>query len=208
VLVEILTGILFALTVWTLSLDGGPTESALYRPLVAFLVQAWFVSALIVCAFVDLEFRIYPDQVTLPSILIGVVFSALFPFVHRGTFPSGIENLNVAGLVSAIVGALGGAGLVYIYGVAARVLFRKEAVGLGDVKHFAMLGSILGLKGVLITLWLFVLFGGIYAIGLVLVGRRLREVPTSPFVTPAAMLVLFHPPFLRGMLPSFLRSVI
>jgi leader peptidase (prepilin peptidase)/N-methyltransferase len=77
-LIELLTGALYAYAAW----------AALYppvRPLGAaaalFLVQAWLIGALIVCTFIDFDFRILPDEITLPGIPIGLALSFAFPFL-------------------------------------------------------------------------------------------------------------------------------
>jgi len=38
---------------------------------------------MIVCTFIDLEFRILPDEITLSGVAIGLAVSAAFPFLSR-----------------------------------------------------------------------------------------------------------------------------
>lgn len=55
-------------------------------------------------------------------------------------------------LVNALIGAAFGSGLLYSIGVAGKILFRKDAMGMGDVKLFALIGATLGLTGVVLAL--------------------------------------------------------
>ena len=70
-----------------------------------------FVAFLICATFIDLDHMIIPDRFSIGGMVIGVILSFIFPSLH------GLEDLplvsNIHSGVTAIIGALIGAGLVY-----------------------------------------------------------------------------------------------
>jgi leader peptidase (prepilin peptidase)/N-methyltransferase len=208
-LVELLTGALFLVAGWRALYETpwpGRDEAA------RFAVEAWFVSALIVCTFVDLEFRIIPDEVSLSGIVIGLAAGAAFPVLH----PAGLWDLpaalakhlpaplglgHIGSFAASVVGAVAGAGAIYAVGLMGKVLFRKRvaaageetAMGFGDVKFMAMAGAVLGWRGVLLTLLVACLWGSLFGIGKLIVTRRMGFVPFGPFLSVGALTMLFAP---------------
>src|SRR6185436_14608110 len=123
-LVELITGALFVLVVW-LTPPG---------PLVAS--RLILVCILIALFGIDLEHQILPNSITLPGIVIGVLFSLIVP----------------PGIRDALIGAVVGGGILYAIAGAYYLWRREEGMGMGDVKMLAMIGAFLGWKAVLVTL--------------------------------------------------------
>ena len=138
--IELLTAILF-FWVWTI-----------YSPIVA-IIGMLFVAFLICATFIDLDHMIIPDRFSIGGMVIGVVLSFIFPSLH------GLEGLpiisNIQSGITAIIGALVGAGLVYWIAVLGEVIFRKPAMGEGDVKFAGFIGAFCGWQGAV-----FAMFGG------------------------------------------------
>ena len=83
-----------------------------------FFASCLFACALIALGFIDFYHQILPDEITLPGLLLALIYS-LFR-----------TDLN---LRQALIGAVAGAGfLLFIYG-AYYLLRKKEGLGLGDV---------------------------------------------------------------------------
>ena len=138
--IELLTAILF-FWVWTI-----------YSPIVA-IIGMLFVAFLICATFIDLDHMIIPDRFSIGGMVIGVVLSFIFPSLH------GLEGLpiisNIQSGITAIIGALVGGGLVYWIAVLGEVIFRKPAMGEGDVKFAGFIGAFCGWQGAV-----FAMFGG------------------------------------------------
>src|SRR5882672_67348 len=169
-LVELLTGVLFLVAGWR-ALHGVPAPGL--PQAVGFALEAWLVAAMIVCTFIDLEFRILPDEITLSGIVIGLAASAAFPFLHGGSLldleadalpldhgwhwlpghglPWAVREPHLASLLASLAGALAGGGSIWLVGVLGKLIFRKDAMGFGDVKYMAMIGAVLGWWGVLLS---------------------------------------------------------
>lgn len=202
--VELLTGGLFA---WAAARQlWGPGDPGA-REAATFLVHAWFVASMIVCTFIDLDFRILPDEVTLPGVLVGLGVSAAFPFLHEGGLPVRIGNPHGAALAASALGAVVGGGTLWAVGVLGKLVFRKEAMGLGDVKYMAMIGSVLGWKGVLLTFVLACLFGSLVGVGKYVAVRRMGYVPFGPFLSAGAIVMLFMPEWVERAVRAYVEFV-
>jgi len=165
-LVEALTGILFALTV----VRFGVTLQA------AFLLT--FLAGLIVISFIDLDHQIIPNVITLPGIPLGILTGFLF---------------RDPPLLDRLIGALAGAGFLYLVLFYGGVLYGQEAMGEGDLNLIAMVGAFLGWKAVIVTILVGCLVGsavGLSLIALRRLGRR-QHIPFGPFLSLGAVVALF-----------------
>jgi leader peptidase (prepilin peptidase)/N-methyltransferase len=209
VAVELLTGAIFAWSAYVQLYHGRPDWD--WERAVWFGVQSGLAAALIVCTFIDLEFTILPDEITLGGLVIGIVVGCAFPFIYQqtdkvaaivpGRFPFLAEGLRpvAVGLVHAVVGAVAGGGLIWLIGVLGKLVFRKEAMGFGDVKLMAFLGAFLGPQAIVMALFLAVFLGAIFGIGKLIVVRRMGYVPFGPFLAAGALVMVFAAPLVwRG----------
>ena len=119
-------------------------------------------------AVMDAETLLLPDWFTLPGLMAGVVFSGLRPGLEQNAW-SWPASLRAAGL-SLLAAAVAAAVLLLIAGVywLAR---RRRGMGMGDVKLWAMLAAWLGLWQTGLVLFLAVLAGALYGVGLMVAGR-------------------------------------
>lgn len=146
-----------------------------------------FVSAMIVITFIDLDFQIIPDVITLPGIVIGLLSSSFLlpdPFsIQHSDF-----RLTVVGFKSSLIGFLLGGGLYYLIAVLSR-----GGMGGGDIKMMAMVGAFIGWKAVLLTTLIGSLTGSIVGIFLMAFkgkGRK-TKIPFGPFLALGAIITLF-----------------
>ncbi|MCK4303315.1 MAG: prepilin peptidase [Candidatus Eisenbacteria sp.] len=141
------------------------------------LVWMLFALALLAVVFIDLDFRIIPDWITLPGTLIGLLWALM------GAFP----------LRDALLGVVAGGGGLLLIALVYQWVTGREGLGMGDVKLMAMVGAYLGWQGALGTLLLGSLVGSLVGGGLVLRGKgtRLTALPFGTFLAPAAWVVLF-----------------
>ena len=142
-----------------------------------------FVCALIVSSFIDLEFQIIPDEISLGGLAVGLVVSVLIPALH-GT------DSRLLSLGRAVLGMLVGGGLLYLTGMLGDFVFRKESMGGGDIKLLAMAGSILGWKLVALTFFTAPILALIPGV-MVLLFKRSHVIPYGPFLSLGLILALF-----------------
>jgi len=136
----------------------------------------------IVVTFIDIDHQIIPDEITLPGIIVGLAFSAAFPAWHGTTS-------HLRGLLEAFLGFLAGGGTLYLIGTIGEWVFKKEAMGGGDVKLLAALGAFLGWKRVLLSIFIASFFGAI--VGLALRAATGEErIPFGPYLMLGAIVCL------------------
>jgi leader peptidase (prepilin peptidase)/N-methyltransferase len=179
-LVECLTALLSWLTFLRFVPDPGHVGGA---QVAEYLFYFAFVAALIAITFIDFDWHLIPDEISLWGIGVGIV---------------GVTALDRAGwgIVpwwSSILGAVLGAGVLLMVRLAYYLVRRREGMGLGDVKMLAMMGAFLGVHPAL----MFIIFvssflGSVVGIlSMVLFRRDLKyELPFGPFLAIGGLLYL------------------
>ncbi len=136
------------------------------------LTAALFGTILLGIAITDARHYLIPDEYTLGGLVLGLLLS------YRGGWD---------GVLQAVIGAAVGFLLLYGVAVAGAKMFGKEAMGGGDIKMMAMVGTFVGWKGVLLTIFGGSLLGTLVFVPLSLKQKRL--VPFGIFLAAAAGLV-------------------
>ncbi len=140
---------------------------------VEFVSGCLFTSVLVVLGFIDYFHQIIPDEVTMPGLLLALVY-AFFR-----------DDLS---LRSALVGSVSGAGfLLFVYGTYLLVR-RKEGLGMGDVTMMLLVGAYLGFGRTVLTLVLGSFAGALVGMFFIL-GRKKDlqfALPFGTFLAPAA----------------------
>jgi leader peptidase (prepilin peptidase)/N-methyltransferase len=145
-----------------------------------------FSSALIVITFIDLDFQIIPDRITLTGIPLGFLAGSFL-------LPDPFARSSLLGIKESLIGLVSGFGLFYLVALAGSAIFKKEALGGGDIKMMAMVGALMGWKTVLLTTFLGSLTGSVFGITfMVLKGKnRTTKLAFGPFLALGAIITLF-----------------
>lgn len=131
----------------------------------AGFIYLLFFYALLVISAIDLACRIIPDRILLLMLLLGAAATLHLKIPPGG---SALGGLLLSAVMLGLVRWLGGK------------IFRREALGMGDVKLGAVAGFFLGWPAFLLALFLGALLGLISVAALAL--RSPREIPdTIPF---------------------------
>ena len=163
--IELLTGGVFVACYWHFGLT------------LATLKYCVFGFLLLGLIFTDAETKLLPDKLTLPGLVLGLLFSFFVPVNDLASqFLPGAVNLPfgsdlVASLMSALDALLGAAvGAGFIYGAGAIYLRWRgmEGMGFGDVKLMAMVGAFVGIKLTVFTIFTASLVGSLFGVGTVL----------------------------------------
>ena len=165
-LVELMTGILAIaiLFMFGLTLEG--------------FVYFIFISSLLVITFIDIDHKIIPDIISLPGIPIGLAASFVLPDI---TFKS------------SLIGLLVGGGSLLLVAWTYSLITHKEGMGGGDIKLLGMIGTFIGWKGVIFTIFAASLAGTLVGIIVMLLkGKNLKfAIPFGPFLSIGAMSYVF-----------------
>lgn len=147
-LVEVTTGFLFVLAAW---------RWGQHLPTTAVVSAA--LAALLAISVIDWDLKIIPDRITKPGIALAVLLAPVT--ILHPTAWIGVTNPVVAAWIHALAGALAGAGVILAIRFLGTLAFRKEAMGLGDVKLLAFIGALTGPLAVLYALILACLLGAV-----------------------------------------------
>ena len=189
-LVELLAGLLLAASPWILP----------------FGTLVWVKGvlcglALLVLFFTDLEHFILPNRVTIGGMALGLLISPLVPLLH------GTED-SLTALARAAAGCATGFGTLWLVAAAGSLVFRKEAMGFGDVKLMGAVGAFLGWQAVFFTVVVSSLFGSVAGIALIVAGKRRLQsrIPYGPFIAAAALVWIIWGPVLVNIYLRLLRG--
>ncbi len=174
----------------SIELGMGILSLALWRRWQAY--PSWFVSALISSAaltaisLIDFETFLIPDILSLGLVGLGLVSAPFNPLFGHAvwwmklwiSFKGGIAGF----LICALIAWLG------------EKMFKKEAMGGGDIKLLAAVGAMTGALGAFNCLMIGSLLGTVYGIGLMFRGKVTRSdpIPFGPFLSAAAIFNLFY----------------
>ena len=189
-LVELLTATLFLAVFLKWAIPDDLHLLPISHP--ALIPVYWlFIAGLVLGTFVDFDHYILPDTVTIGGMVAGPVLSAALPVLHG-------REVWWQGLGMSVVGLALGFGLLFAVSVLGAKVFKKEAMGFGDVKLLGAIGAFLGWEAVLFTLFVSSLLGSV--IGLLLIALRgakmQSRIPFGPYLAMAAVLWLFYGPAL------------
>jgi len=146
-------------------------------PGIPLLRDLLFVSLLLPIAFIDIDHRIIPDELSLGGLAAGLLFS----FLPGGDWKG------------SLTGALLGGGILYATAFLYEKIRGAEGMGGGDIKLLAMIGAFIGWRGTLATIFFGALLG---AIGGMLAMRKGGDglktaIPFGPYLCAAALVARY-----------------
>jgi prepilin peptidase CpaA len=113
------------------------------------------IALLVVCAGADIRYKLIPNLFTYPAMVVALSYH----FISGGA----------GGLLFGISGLAVGIGLWI-------VPYLMGGMGAGDAKLMGAVGCILGPKGVLVASVLTALFGGVYAVFIIMINGRYQYI--------------------------------
>ena len=205
--VEALVGLLF-LGAYITDVIAGPRVAWGQVPvfqLVAAAYHAIFLALLVAATFIDYDLTIIPDQITVTGMIVGLVVGTLWPGVRPElrTGPAILPALtHWQGFWAGISGLVVGMGLTQFVRKSAGFVFRREAMGFGDVTLMGMIGAFMGWQAAVLTFFLGPFFGLGHASWRLfrflkkwITGGQLstadRELPYGPYLSMAAATLFF-----------------
>lgn len=164
-IVELVTGLLTGLMAWKFGFSLAGFGAILF---------AWLLVSM---TFIDLDHQLLPDNLTLPLLWLGLLFSVGAVFVPA---------------TDAIIGAIAGYMSLWIIFQAFKLLTGKEGMGFGDFKLFAALGAWLGWSQLPLVILLASGVGAVGGIGMILIAGRERSkpIPFGPFLAAAGLIAM------------------
>jgi leader peptidase (prepilin peptidase)/N-methyltransferase len=140
---------------------------------------------------VDIDILEIPDCLTMSLVFFGLLGSAIFPEIH------GTANV-LASVQRSLLGLLCGAGMLLWIGVLGEQIFKKEAIGFGDVKLIGAIGSFCGIDGCLYAIFGGSMVGTLALIPILIKVRitaknrtNISVLPFAPFLSLGTVLFIF-----------------
>ena len=166
--IELFTSIVFVLVGYKFGLS---------IPLIPYLI---FVSSLIVISLIDYDYKIIPNVITYPGMILGLLFS----FIPK--MPINFIS-SIIGLISCFI-------LFELIAILSRKIWKKEGMGGGDIKLIAMIGAFLGWRRAFFTIFCASLLGSICGMSLILTHKKNRNdvIPFGPFLCIGAFIALLY----------------
>lgn len=141
------------------------------------LAMFWLLLGIYPVFAVDCKYKLIPDSISVGGIVAGLVISMI---------PGGITPFQ------SLLGAVIAGGGLYLVGLIATKVLKKEAMGFGDVKLLAGYGALMGLTGAVETLILAALLGILVMVPAGVVARKKKtdsgfgQIPFGPFLAISA----------------------
>jgi leader peptidase (prepilin peptidase)/N-methyltransferase len=161
------------------------------------------VTLLVIATFTDFDFFVIPDAITVTGMVLGLLIGTMVPGIRPA--PSHAVS-HWDGLLVGLLGWAVAGGLVWGFRFVFGLIFRREAMGFGDVTLLAMIGAFTGWQLAVLTFFIAPFFGiaqALFKLGrLVLKVLRKdhvsgvdREVPFGPYLSMAALSLLLSWPW-------------
>ena len=163
-IIEFLTGILFVLSYH------------IYGISIETLIAVTFSSVAVITIASDIRYLVINDEI----LIIGGIILLLLKILSGG-LNKGMDIL-INGVISFVI--------ILIIKIVADYLFKKEAMGGGDVKLLTFIGAIVGYKMSIITLCLSAFIAFPYAI-FVYFKKDEHILPLGPFLCIAGLIIYF-----------------
>lgn len=177
-LIEILTGFIFLASYYL----------AFQSVNLSFFLNLFFLSVLLVVAFIDFDTFIIPDRVILPAIFLSLgllIFNLALSSVK-------ILPLLPGPVFSSLVGAVVAFLFFYFLAFISPLMFGKEGMGGGDLKLAFFLGLYLGYY-VFVALFIAFFLGSLFGLSLIYFRgkEKKEEIPFGPFLSLGGATTLF-----------------
>jgi leader peptidase (prepilin peptidase)/N-methyltransferase len=176
-LIEALVGVLFGVSILT------------YGASLHAVSAVVFGTLLLGIAITDARHYLIPDEFTLGGLVLGLALAL---------------GGGVPGFLQALLGAAVGFGLLWGVAQAGAWVFKEEAMGGGDVKMMAMVGSFVGWRGVLLTVFAGAALGSLIFVPLSIKKKRL--VPFGVFLAVGAAVTYVFGDAILAWYGHFLQS--
>lgn len=139
-------------------------------------IYGTIITVLVITFAIDSKMQLIPDMASLAIFLVGCVNLVV----------------NAGGWKSYLFGMLAGVGSFLLLVVLAKIIYKKEGMGLGDVKLMGALGLVFGLKSILVISVTAFSWAAVVSIILILLKIKKLDsyIPFAPFIAIATLLII------------------
>ncbi|MFH1715237.1 MAG: prepilin peptidase [Elusimicrobiota bacterium] len=133
---------------------------------------------------IDFKHQILPDELTVGMIIFGLLVSLVNPL-------PGKQGLTA--VLYSFAGLLWGGLVMWIIALFGEKVFKQEALGGGDIKYMAGIGSVFGFSSVVFVLFYSSLAASVAGITLIITGQKSRKdkMAFGPFMSIGVLIYLY-----------------
>jgi len=186
---EVATGLLFVL----IALVFQPFISDFSWLNIVILLHCYIVSSLLlVIFFSDLKYHLIYDQIIYPAIGTTLAYRIFESFLGTNTHSFPLYTIHNT-LYNCIFSSLFAAVFFYLFYILGPKLFRRDTMGLGDVKLAFLMGLLLGYPKIIVALYLAFLTGALIGVILIIAkkAKMKSQIPFGPFLVGATLVAWF-----------------
>lgn len=168
-IIELFTGFIYLVTY---SVFGNSIEALVY--LIIFPILIGIIR-------IDYEHYYIPDRFNLTIFIVGLMYAVYLSFTDI--------HLLLDRLIGLVVGFL----LVFIVRLIGKLIYKREAMGLGDLKFLMAFGMVIGYIGVIFTFIVGCVLASIIELTLMTfkIKKRGKEIAFGPYLVYASMIYIF-----------------
>ena len=159
-------------------------EGLLFLLVYAFFGFSWmtplmwcFFAFLTVVFFIDLDHKIIPNTLVIFGCVIGIL-PAVYQWVEG--YPLYYSHNFMEPFISMLVPPV----LMLLMSLFSLLIFRKNGMGMGDIKIYLPIGLFLGWQLALMSIWFAFFLGGIFGLVWIFILRKSKTdmIPFAPFI--------------------------
>lgn len=158
-----------------------------------------FGLVLVMIALSDIRYCIIPDELLIAGCLLAVV--AVVPDILGGN--------GLMQCLAPVFGALIGGGVIFIINLIGKLIYKKDAMGMGDLKLMAVCGIVCGVGGTLTALLCGILAAAVWFVIAILTKRTKSDefLPLGPFLVFGVAFTMCCYPILQGLFAWYLSLI-
>ena len=165
-----------------------------------YFVYSFMIFIFFIITIIDYKYYIIPDELNLIGVLFGLLLGIL---ADLGILNALTNNSIIAshdthfGIYESIFGMIMSAGVLFCIAYLTSAYLGRDAMGGGDIKLTAFIGSILGYKATLLALAISSLLGSIFGLIVMLKSKIVNKskgytmIAFGPYIIVATLLVMY-----------------
>lgn len=180
----------------SLPADALLSGETLFGVVLTLLLYWIWILLMITGTFIDFDHKLLPDFVTVGGMILGLLYwtAACFrPEFFKYSFP---VDFFLAPLCFSLSGLVVGFSSLWLVRFLGSLVFRREAMGMGDVFLMGAIGAIFGPLSVLFTVVFSSFFGAVFGLAGIVISKRragsFAEIPYGPYISAACLLWMFR----------------
>lgn len=156
-------------------------------------------AVLLMIALSDIRYCIIPDEL----IIAGCVFATV------SAFPGILSGPDWSTRLAPVFGATVGAGVIYAINLLGRILYKKDALGMGDLKLMVVCGIVCGPVGTAIAMLIGVFAAGIWFAAGIAAKKVQSEsyMPLGPFLVFGTVFTMVFRPMIDSFLAWYISLI-